>query len=80
MDTEPILYEMIADRIVENSRLERYSERHLEQLYKMYKTILDLHEQRGSLTEEIKKRLKHKGTRIRDKVEKGKESANNKKP
>jgi hypothetical protein len=80
LDTEPILYEMIADRIVEKRRLVKYSERHLEQLYKMYKMIIDLHKQKGSLTEEIEERLKEKGTKIRGEVEKEKESTENKKP
>lgn len=70
LDTEPVIYETIADRAVEQwrSNKTKTTDGDQEQLYKQYKTILEGHRTRGTLTDEIEKRLIEKGKRVRDEV------------
>lgn len=72
LDTEPVLYTVIADKVVEVWREggKKWDRRDWkpDELFKMYKTIITLHEDRGTLTDEIKNRLLEKGMVVRDEV------------
>jgi hypothetical protein len=69
--TEPVIYETIADAAFHcrQSPVEPASPEWEEaQFYKAYRTIIDAHEWRGSLTEDIRKRLTDKGLAVRNKI------------
>jgi hypothetical protein len=73
LETEPVIYEMIADQAVANWREKRATESapqewESEHLFKMYKTILTRYEDGHLLTEEIRQRLVEKGRTIRDEI------------
>ena len=76
LDTEPDSYEQIVDssvvlwRSLESAK-QNWDGDAKEALYKAYKTILDLHEKNGTLTDVIKKRIVDKGQVIRCEVEIG---------
>ncbi|MCP5419516.1 MAG: AAA family ATPase [Gammaproteobacteria bacterium] len=74
--TEPVIYETIADaafqcwqRATDSESVEPVSsEWDTAQLFKVYKTIIDLHDERGSLADDVKERLQAKGLSTRKKV------------
>ena len=69
LDTEPVIYETIAYCAVEQWRSDKTkSAGDQEQLYKQYKTILEGHRARGTLTADIEKRLIEKGRCVREEV------------
>ncbi len=73
LNTEPVLYETIADLIIEGWKKENpqnQSDWNTEQLFKMYKTIIDIHEMQNTITDDIRQRLTEKGKNIRNEVEK----------
>ncbi|MFA6922043.1 MAG: hypothetical protein WC216_09390, partial [Gallionella sp.] len=62
-------YEQIADAAASqwrSSTNRNWDNDASEALYKAYKTILDLHERNGTLTDSIKERISNKGRTIRD--------------
>lgn len=73
LNTEPVLYETIADLMVKGWKekdSQAQSDWNPEQLFKMYKTILDKHEKQKTITDDIRQRLIEKGSNIRNEVEK----------
>lgn len=75
LDTEPNCYERIADAAATQWRGLKPSERNWddyakEALYKAYRTILNLHQKNGTLTDDIESRIVAKGQTIRTDVEK----------
>lgn len=75
LDTGPDNYEQIADAAVKSWREAEPSQQNAwggearESLYKAYKTILDLHENNGTLTDDIRRRIISKGQTTRSEVE-----------
>lgn len=67
LDTGPDSYEQIADAAIKSWREAGPAQRNAwggearESLYKAYKTILDLHEKNGTLTDDIRRRIINKG-------------------
>ena len=62
LETEPVIYEIIADMIVEQSPDKG---NYPDEFMQMYKTIIDRHSINNTLTDEIKKRLTAKGLKVR---------------
>lgn len=67
LNTNPIKYEEIANNIIENRDTSQHSDND-EELYKMYRTILELHKDAQTHTLEIESRLIEKGTKVRDEI------------
>ncbi|MDD5057477.1 MAG: P-loop NTPase fold protein [Sideroxydans sp.] len=75
LDTEPEIYELIADaaaaqwRVTDSAARNQWHQDARYGLFKAYRTILNLHEKNSTLTEAIKKRIIDKGQAIRAEVE-----------
>lgn len=67
LNTNPDKYEEIANRIIDNRDKTQICEG-TEQLYKMYRTILELHREANTLTPEIETRLKDRGKQVRAEI------------
>ena len=68
LNTDPIKYEVIANKIIKNRDATQKNESD-DQLYKMFKTIINLHENAETLTLEIRERLTDRGLKVRYEIE-----------